>query len=157
MYEYESTYVRTSTCPQSKTGQSPAQSSQFTTWNLLNRITNHKMSTVLDFPLISANMIDIKTMPCKRTRSEESAKTRVRFASVAHLEQIGTTISRFDMTDEEIFSCWWTSEEQETTRRQARVVMKLSMRNLDTKDLSLPRSTYPTRMLLLLSPAPMEN
>jgi hypothetical protein len=99
-----------------------------------HRETKHKMSLALDFPLISVNMIDIETMPCKRPRIEESAKTRVQFASFGHLEQIEPTISRLDMTEDEIFSCWWTSEEQETTRRQACVVMKRTMRNLDDKD-----------------------
>jgi hypothetical protein len=92
------------------------------------------MSLALDFPLLSVNMIDIDTMPCKRPRIEESAKTRVQFAPFGHLEQIEPTISRLDMTEDEIFSCWWTPEEQETTRQQARVAMKRTMRSLDDKD-----------------------
>jgi hypothetical protein len=60
----------------------------------------------------------------KRPRIERPTSTGVRFASFDDLEHIRWTISRSDMTQEEIGSCWWTTQEQLHSRREARIVMK---------------------------------
>jgi hypothetical protein len=52
------------------------------------------------------------------------ARAHVRFAPNSRIEQVQYTISRLDMTEREIRSCWWTSEEQDAIHLHARTIVQ---------------------------------
>jgi hypothetical protein len=83
---------------------------------------------------LSVAFVDIEECANKRARIEESTKSRVRFASFGRLEEIQPTISRCEMTDDEVVSCWWTSEDQKESRLQARLILKQAAQSLDAQD-----------------------
>jgi hypothetical protein len=76
----------------------------------------------------------IEESTSKRARIQEPPKNRVRFASFGRLEQVCATISRFEMTDDEIASCWWTSGEQEEARQLVGTMLKQASRSFVVKD-----------------------
>jgi hypothetical protein len=60
-------------------------------------------------------------------------KPRVRFASASQLQQVELTISRLDMSDDEIHACWWTSEENDTSRQHARMILQRTKQQPQSK------------------------